>query len=104
MDLLISVNSVCGVTDGAPRELRRAGLGGVGRPPPTPTSPTPPTHACSALSLVYGAHGHTQPDSRVDTNHLQLLPLEVTSPQQGTGPTMHWLLLRDARHPKQSLL
>lgn len=53
MDVLLSVNSICGVTDGAPRELRGA---------PSPPSPTPPTHACSALSLVYGAHGHTQPD------------------------------------------
>ena len=64
MDLLISVNSVCGVTDGAPRELRRAGLGGVGRPPPPLPPPRHPQHMpaqpCHWFTAHTATHSQTQ--------------------------------------------
>lgn len=95
MDLLVSVNSVCAATDGAARELRRAGLGGPLRSlSDTPPRPAQPCH--------WFTRPHTASGSRVDTDHLQLLPLQVTSPLQGTGPTTRWLLLRDTLHPSES--
>ena len=95
MDLLVSVNSVCAATAGAARELRRAGLGGPLRSPSdTPPRPAQPRH--------WFTWPHTASGSRVDTDHLQLLPLQVTSPLQGTGPRTRWLLPRDALHPSES--
>lgn len=88
VDVLLSVNSICGVTDGAPRELR-------GAPSPSPLRHPQPTPAQPCHWFTVHTATHSQ---MFKSGHQPSAAPAPGSHKPSTGNWLHrrWLLLRGA--------